>query len=213
MSLVSRITDLTVRVATEFKTVKNKMSGNNSGDLSGLLTTAKTSLLAAINELVGEIDDKQDDLGYIPEDVANKGQAGGYAPLDASSKIPSIHLPSYVDDLEEFDNFASFPTTGEGDKIYIAKDTNKIYRWSGTAYVEISSSLALGETSSTAYRGDRGKIAYDHSQVTGNPHSTNFSEINNTPTTISGYGIIDAYTKIEIGDNEHNFVTDFEAAL
>lgn len=213
MSLVTRITDLTVRVATEFKTVKNKMSGNNSGDLTGLLTTAKTSLLAAINELVGEIDNKQDGLGYIPEDSANKGQAGGYAPLDASSKIPAVHLPSYVDDLEEYDNFASFPTTGEGDKIYIAKDTNKIYRWSGTAYVEISSSLALGETSSTAYRGDRGKIAYDHSQVTGNPHSTNFSEINNTPTTISGYGIIDAYTKIEIGDNEHNFVTDFEAAL
>ena len=54
----------------------------------------------------------------------------------------------------------------------MALDTNLTYRWSGSAYVEISPSLALGETSSTAYRGDRGKTAYDHSQVTGNPHGT-----------------------------------------
>lgn len=213
MSLVTRITDLAVRVATEFKTVKSKMSGNNSGDLSGLATSVKSSLLAAINELAGEIDNKQSDLGYIPEDSANKGQANGYAPLDSASKIPAIHLPSYVDDLEEYDDLASFPATGEGDKIYIAKDTNKIYRWSGSGYVEISSSLALGETSSTAYRGDRGKTAYDHSQASGNPHGTTFSQIVSIPTTISGYGIIDAYTKTEIGDNEHNFVVDFEGAL
>jgi len=55
-------------------------------------------------------------------------------------KVPSTQLPSYVDDVLEFDNLAAFPATGENDKIYIAKDTNKVYRWSGSNYVEISAS-------------------------------------------------------------------------
>lgn len=86
-------------------------------------------------------------------------------------KVPASQLPSYVDDVLEYNNLAAFPATGETGKIYAAKDTNVIYRWSGTAYVEISASLALGETSSTAYRGDRGKTAYDHSQLSGNAHN------------------------------------------
>ena len=53
----------------------------------------------------------------------------------------------------------------ETGKIYVAKDTNLTYRWSGTAYVEISKSLALGETSSTAFRGDYGKALYDFAQT------------------------------------------------
>ena len=91
--------------------------------------------------------------------------------------IPSALLPSFVDDVIEFDSIEDFPTVGESGKIYIAKDTNITYRWSGTDYVEISKSLALGETSLTAYRGDRGKTAYDHSQTTGNPHDTSLSDL------------------------------------
>ena len=82
----------------------------------------------------------------------------------------SRQLPSYVDDVLEYDNLAGFPTPGEAGKIYVAIDANKTYRWSGTAYVEISSSLALGETSATAYRGDRGAQAYTHISATNNPH-------------------------------------------
>lgn len=93
-----------------------------------------------------------------------KGAKNGVASLDENGLVPSSQLPSYVDDVLEYDKLASFPKTGESGKIYVAQDSNKTYRWSGTAYVEISASLALGETSSTAYRGDRGKIAYDHSQ-------------------------------------------------
>lgn len=92
-------------------------------------------------------------------------------------KVPSSQLPSYVDDVLEFANLASFPATGENGKIYVAIDTNITYRWSGTGYAEISASLALGETSSTAYRGDRGKIAYDHSLTTGNPHGTTATDV------------------------------------
>ena len=92
-------------------------------------------------------------------------------------KVPATQLPSFVDDVLEFANLASFPATGESGKIYIAIDTNLTYRWGGSSYVVMSSSLALGETSSTAYRGDRGKIAYDHSQTTGNPHGTTKNDI------------------------------------
>ena len=85
--------------------------------------------------------------------------------------VPANQLPSYVDDVLEFANLASFPLLGEASKLYIAIDTNLVYRWSGSTYAVTSSSLALGETSTTAYRGDRGKTAYDHSQATGNPHN------------------------------------------
>lgn len=86
-------------------------------------------------------------------------------------KIPANQLPSYVDDVLEYEDLAHFPATGETGKIYIAQDTNKTYRWGGSAYAEISESLALGETSSTAYRGDRGKEAYDVSQTVGSVSS------------------------------------------
>ncbi len=93
-----------------------------------------------------------------------KGAVNGVAELDSNGKVPSTQLPSYVDDVLEYADFASLPVTGETSKIYITLDTNKTYRWGGSAYIVISETLALGETSSTAYRGDRGKTAYDHSQ-------------------------------------------------
>lgn len=92
-------------------------------------------------------------------------------------KVPSAQLPSYIDDVLEYATASNFPATGEAGKIYVALDTNLTYRWSGSAYVEISKSLALGETSSTAYRGDRGKTAYDHSQTSGNPHGTSKADV------------------------------------
>lgn len=126
--------------------------------------------------------------------LSEKGAPNGVVPLDGSTKIDAVYLPSYVDDILEYNNLASFPVTGETGKIYVAKDTNITYRWSGSAYVEISQSLALGETSATAYRGDRGKTAYDHSQLSdgSNPHGTTFANIASKPTTVGGYGITDA---------------------
>lgn len=92
---------------------------------------------------------------FVPN--SSKGVANGVATLDNSGKVPSSQLPSYVDDVLEYAAKSNFPTTGENGKIYITLDTNKTYRWSGTSYTEISASLALGETSSTAYAGDKGK--------------------------------------------------------
>lgn len=90
-----------------------------------------------------------------------KGKANGLASLDNGGKVPSSQLPSYVDDVIEINTFNNLPSTGESGKIYIVQDTNLTYRWSGTDYVEISKSLALGETSSTAYPGDKGKATTD----------------------------------------------------
>ncbi|MDO4285223.1 MAG: hypothetical protein Q4C60_07775 [Eubacteriales bacterium] len=102
-----------------------------------------------------------------------KGAAGGVAELGADGKVPASQLPSYVDDVVEgylsggkFYVEAAHTTeiTGESGKIYVDLTSSKTYRWSGSAYVVISDTIALGETAQTAYRGDRGKIAYDHSQ-------------------------------------------------
>ena len=127
-----------------------------------------------------------DALGYTPLDAAKKGAASGVAELDATGKVPSAQLPSYVDDTIEgylsggkFYKESSHTTqiTGEAGKIYVELSTNKTYRWSGSTYVEISQSLALGETSTTAYRGDRGKAAYDHISNKSNPHGVTKSQI------------------------------------
>lgn len=84
------------------------------------------------------------------------GRINGVASLDSNGKVPTSQLPSYVSDVLEFPTLSDFPKTGEANKIYIALDTNIQYRWGGTVYVEIGSSLALGETSETAWAGDKG---------------------------------------------------------
>lgn len=120
--------------------------------------------------LQDQIDSKADAMA-ISQSLALKADL-------ISGLIPASQLPSYVDDVLSFPDLVSFPSLGEDGKIYIAEDVNKTYRWSGSSYVEIGGGgVALGETSSTAYRGDRGKIAYDHSLSQGNPHNTTTSEI------------------------------------
>lgn len=105
--------------------------------------------------------------------ISTKGQPGGLAELDSTGKVPAAQLPSYVDDVLEFSTKAQFPQTGETGKIYVAKDTNLTYRWTGTQYLEISQSLALGETPSTAYPGDKGKANRD--------------ALNSMPTKLASY--------------------------
>lgn len=97
---------------------------------------------------------------YIELDSVHRVEMGapnGVATLDSAGLVPASQLPSYVDDVLEFTSISQFPQTGEKDKIYVDLSSNLIYRWSGTQYIEISKSLALGETSTTAYAGDKGK--------------------------------------------------------
>ena len=82
-------------------------------------------------------------LGYTPENSANKGIANGYAPLGNDSKVDAAYLPSYVSDILEYANFAAFPVTGQTGKIYLALDTNKVYRWSGSVYIEVAANSGV----------------------------------------------------------------------
>jgi hypothetical protein len=84
-------------------------------------------------------DDTQDALD-LKIDLSQKGAASGVAELDAGGKVPAAQLPSYVDDVQEYADLASFPATGEAGIIYVALDTNKTYRWSGTTYIELVAS-------------------------------------------------------------------------
>ena len=132
--------------------------------------------------------------------LSQKGIAGGVASLDNTGKVPAAQLPSFVDDVIEFPTRSDFPVTGESGKIYVALDTNLTYRWSGSAYVEISPSLALGETSTTAYRGDRGKIAYDHATEKGNAYVSDLYQM-----TTNAEGHVTAAAAMTVADFESKY--------
>ena len=147
-----------------------------------------------ISDIIGlqdDLDAINDSLDFLSENKADL----------VDGKVPASQLPSYVDDVVEYPTLGDFPITGESGKIYLALDTNLTYRWGGSSYVEISPSLALGETSSTAYRGDRGKIAYDHSQTLGNPHGTTLNDVttanNTTENTIDVGGVKSDYYDVD----------------
>ena len=112
------------------------------------------------------------------------GAVNGVASLNEIGKIPTSQLPSYVSDVLEFASFNRFPSKGEANKIYIALDTNKTYRWGGTVYVEIGSSLALGETSETAYAGDKGKRNADNITALQSEKLNRKSGLSVTPETL-----------------------------
>lgn len=142
---------------------------DNTSDLNKPLSTAATEALKGKVDKTTTVNGKNlstninlsaSDVGAIA--ATAKGANNGVAELDSTGKVPSSQLPSYVDDVLEYDSKSVFPTSGEAGKIYVDTTTNLTYRWSGSTYVEISSSLALGETESTAFRGDYGKAAYTH---------------------------------------------------
>lgn len=133
----------------------------------------KKAIYANVNGTVGDmLSEVKDDIATNKANIssatngvsainAKLGVANGIATLDGNGKVPSSQLPSYVDDVLEYASLSAFPATGESGKIYIALDTNKTYRWGGSTYGEISASIALGETSSTAYAGNKGKANAD----------------------------------------------------
>ncbi len=127
--------------------------------------------------------------GISYNDLVDKPDLALKADL-VGGQIPSEQLPSYVDDVLEFPTLADFPANGETGKIYLEKEHNQAYRWSGSAYIYTGNPLKLGETENDAHRGDHGKIAYDHSQTEHAPaDATNGANwetnVANKPTTIS----------------------------
>lgn len=171
----------------------NTIYSNATASTDGLMSSSDKTKLDGIAAGATKITVDSALSSTSTNPVQNKviyGAISSKADLDTSGKVLSSQLPSYVDDVLEYSAKSNFPSTGESGKIYVDTATNLTYRWSGSAYVEISQSLALGETSSTAYRGDRGKIAYDHSQTSHAPTNAEvnqnaFSNVKVGSTTVS----------------------------
>lgn len=164
----------------------------NKADLDSAIADAKKAGTDTQTNLAAHIENKENPhevtkvqvgLGNVTNDAQVKrsemGTANGVATLGEDGLVPSSQLPSFVNSILEFDSKDNFPTTGETGKIYVAKDSNLTYRWSGTQYIEISTSLTLGETSSTAYAGDKGKDVADKLAKVRN---TQLSHIKDTDT-------------------------------
>ena len=119
----------------------------------------------------------------------------GMSASKLTGTIPQANLPSYVDDVLEYNGKSTFPKSGESGKIYVDTSTNKTYRWSGSGYTEISASLALGTTSSTAFRGDYGNTAYQHATAKGSAFASGLYKI-----TTNAQGHVTAATAVTKSD-------------
>ena len=133
------------------------------------------------------------ELDRIP--TITDAKIAGMSASKLTGTIPTANLPSYVDDVVEGATTSDFPETGEAGKIYVATSTNKTYRWSGSSYVEISASLALGTTSSTAFRGDYGNVAYTHATAKGAAFGSGLYKI-----TTNAQGHVTAATAVTKND-------------
>ncbi len=159
---------------------------------------------------------------------SEKGSINGIATLGEDGKLLANQIPGSVDEILEFAGIDNFPAIGETGKLYVDTISNKTYRWSGSQYSIVSDSIALGETATTAYRGDFGKVAYDHSQSTGNPHATKYNELKNIPETftpkahyhksneinsLTNYTKAEEYTSIEKTDSLNKALGKLEKGL
>lgn len=161
------ISDLALSVQnalTAANTAVQYQDANYQNDINGKVDKTTTVNNHALSSNV-TITKSDVGLGNVTNDAQVKrsemGTANGVATLDSNGLVPSSQLPSYVDDVLEYTSKSKFPSTGQAGKIYVDTTTNLTYRWSGTAYTEISPSIALGETSSTAYAGNKGKALAD----------------------------------------------------
>lgn len=143
-----------------------------------------------------EIKEDIADLEANKIDKTQKGAVNGVAELNEAGKVPSSQLPSYIDGVVEgyyynnkFYEEAAHTTeiTAEKGKIYVDLSTEKTYRYSGSLYIEVSPSLELGETQFTAYRGDRGKAAYDHATDSNKVSSTKTEKLYKVGVTNQGH--------------------------
>ena len=188
-----------------------KFTDNDTKNTAGATDTSSKIFLVGATSQGANPQTYTHDTAYVGADgylysggnkvltTSEKGAASGVAELDSAGKVPSSQLPSFVDDVIEGyyynskfyeDSAHTTEITPESGKIYVDLSTDKTYRWSGTAYTQIKGYLALGETSTTAYIGDRGKIAYDHSQAAhapsnAQPNQNAFSNVKVGSTTIA----------------------------
>lgn len=148
---------------TLLKSVLSISNLDNTSDVNKPISSATAAALANKSD-IGHTHIISSLTGYSSiELLSNKGAANGYAPLDSGAKISATYLPSYVDDVLEFANLATFPSVGETGKIYVAINTNETYRWSGSIYVRIANGAVQSVNGST------GIVVFNYEQPLGNP--------------------------------------------
>ena len=108
-----------------------------------VLNVTPTVVEININSLVGNFGVNWGQIGGTLTNQTDLNTALGLKADLVGGKVPSSQLPSYVDDVVEVANYAALPATGETGKIYVTIDTNYIYRWTGSVYVEIKDSSAV----------------------------------------------------------------------
>ncbi len=158
------------------------------------------AIIDAINALNIDLDTK-----FIK--ISEKGIPNGVVPLNNQGLIDVQYIPGFIDDVVDLvDILTTYPTSGMivgqkwyntatkkiftatsattgttsdpiSDVIYVNTQDNTTWRWTGTTMVQLNGGLVLGITSTTAFRGDHGKIAYDHTFIVGNPHNTQMTDI------------------------------------
>jgi hypothetical protein len=150
----------------------------------------------------------------------NTNAAGGFPVLDGSGKVASAQLPAFVDDVLEYANLAGFPATGTSGIIYVALDTNKVYRWSGSAYVEISASpgttdsLTEGSTN-LYYTNTRARAAVSGTGSISYDSGTGVFSLSTIAVASGGTGATDASTArtnlgLAIGTNVQAWDADLD---
>lgn len=208
------ITDAYTKTETDkkYQPVGNYASEGHTHTFASL--TSKPTTLSGYGITDAYTKTESDEKYATKTDSDTKYQPKGtYATLGTDGKVPSSQLPSYVDDVIEgyysngkfySDSAKTKEIAGEGGKIYTDLTSNKTYRWGGTAWVEISASLAIGETAGTAYDGKKGhdtNLIASQAMEKASAHDNTLIALEQNKadkaTTLSGYGITDAYTKTE----------------
>lgn len=202
--------------ADSAKSVKYATSAGSAGAVAWANVSGKPTTFAPSAH-------NHNDLYYTEAEVdgklsgkansSHKHGAGDITSVNASAitgVIAAANLPSFVDDVLEgyygsdgifYKNYDtstkkySDAYTGETGKIYVNLNDNKTYRWSGSKYVVVSETIALGETASTAYRGDRGAVAYNHAAAKGSAFANGLYKI-----TTNAQGHVTAATAVTKGD-------------
>ncbi len=187
--------DVTSTAGSSALTLSN--SGVVAGNYKSVTVDAKGRVTAGTNPTTL--------AGYGITDAINlsaRGVANGVATLDAAGLVPANQLPSYVDDVVEFANLASFPAVGEASKIYVAVDSNRVYRWSGSGYIWVNSaagtsdaSVALATARTIAISGDGvWSVVFDgsanvSSDLTLSATGVTAGTYNNTATSITPFTV------------------------
>lgn len=200
--------------ADSAKSVKYATSAGSAGAVAWANVSGKPSTFAPSKHTHNDLYYQKSEVdGRLSGKAAasHKHGAADITSVNASAisgVIAAANLPSFVDDvIEGYLNGGKFykekktdgtyttEITAETGKIYVNLNNSKTYRWSGSAYVVISETIALGETSSTAYRGDRGAAAYNHAAAKGSAFANGLYKI-----TTNAQGHVTAATAVQKSD-------------